>query len=178
MSKKYYSEVEKIYYAIIMCSRKLRHYFEAHHIRVLTNQPLHDIFCNRDNSGQIGKWATDLLEYVIDFEKCTAIKLQIMAEWTKPHAQTDIVQESPWIVYCDGAWGSTGAGAVAILTSPSGRKLRYVARLQFTSKTSKCTNTIAEYEAVLLGLRKIRDIGIQTCVLRTDSKVVSKQIEK
>jgi hypothetical protein len=42
--KKYYSEVEKICDAVIMCSRKLRHYFEAHHIRVLTKQPLHDIF--------------------------------------------------------------------------------------------------------------------------------------
>jgi hypothetical protein len=37
-SKKYYSEVEKICYVVIMCSRKLWHYFEAHHIRVLTNQ--------------------------------------------------------------------------------------------------------------------------------------------
>jgi hypothetical protein len=50
-SKKYYSEVEKICYAIIMFSRKLWYYFKAHHIRVLTNQPLHDIFRNRDISG-------------------------------------------------------------------------------------------------------------------------------
>jgi hypothetical protein len=57
-SKKYYSKVEKICCAIIMCSRKLWHYFEAHHIRVLTNQPLHDIFLNWDSSGRIGKWAT------------------------------------------------------------------------------------------------------------------------
>jgi hypothetical protein len=50
-SKKYYSEVEKIYYAVIMCSRKLWYYFKADHIRVLTNQLLHGIFHNRDNSG-------------------------------------------------------------------------------------------------------------------------------
>jgi ribonuclease HI len=30
----------------------------------------------------------------------------------------------------------------------------------------------------LLGLRKLRAIGIQTCVLYTDSKVVSGQVEK
>jgi hypothetical protein len=36
-SKKYYSEIKKIYYAVVMCSRKLRHYFEAHTKRVLTN---------------------------------------------------------------------------------------------------------------------------------------------
>jgi hypothetical protein len=36
-SKKYYSEVEKICYAVIMSASKLRHYFEAHTIRVPTS---------------------------------------------------------------------------------------------------------------------------------------------
>jgi hypothetical protein len=36
-SKKYYFEVEKICYVIVMRSRKLQHYFEAQTIRVLTN---------------------------------------------------------------------------------------------------------------------------------------------
>jgi ribonuclease HI len=56
---------------------------------------------------------------------------------------------------------------------PSGIKLSYKARLQFTSKTDKCTNNITEYEVILLGLRKLRAISMQTHVLRTDSKVVS-----
>jgi hypothetical protein len=139
-----------------MCSRKLRHYFEAHHIRVLANQPLHDIFRNRDNSKRIGKCATELSEYVINFERRSAIKSQIladfMAEWMEPQSEVDIVQEFPWLVYCDGAWGSTGAGVAAILASPSGRKLRYAARLQFTDETEKCTNNIIEYKAILSGL--------------------------
>jgi hypothetical protein len=50
-SKKYYSEVEKICYAVDMCSRKLSHCFTAHTIRVLRIHPLHDIFGNRDCSG-------------------------------------------------------------------------------------------------------------------------------
>jgi ribonuclease HI len=56
--------------------------------------------------------------------------------------------------------------------------LCYAARLQFTGETSKYTNNIAEYEAILLGLRKLRAIVVQTCKLRTDYKVVSAQIEK
>jgi hypothetical protein len=36
-SKKFYSEMEKICYAVIMSSRKLWYYFEAHTIKVLTN---------------------------------------------------------------------------------------------------------------------------------------------
>jgi hypothetical protein len=36
-SKKYYSEMQKIGYVMVMSARKLRHYFEAHRVRVLTN---------------------------------------------------------------------------------------------------------------------------------------------
>jgi ribonuclease HI len=50
--------------------------------------------------------------------------------------------------------------------------------LQFHNEAYKCTNNIAEYEAILLGLHKLRAIGIQTCTLHTDSKVVAGQIEK
>jgi hypothetical protein len=91
-----------------MSARKLWHYFEAHTIRVLTDQQLHDIFGNRDNSGRIGKWATELLKYIVDFEKCNATKSQIlvdfMADWMEPRSQADdSAQESPWLVYYDGA---------------------------------------------------------------------------
>jgi hypothetical protein len=78
----------KICYAVIMSVRKLRHYFEAHTIILLTNQSLNDIFDNRDSSGRISKWAMELSEYVVDFEKRSAIKLQILVDfvalWMKP----------------------------------------------------------------------------------------------
>jgi hypothetical protein len=38
-SKKYYSNVGKISYAVTMSFRNCRHYFKAHTIKVLTNQP-------------------------------------------------------------------------------------------------------------------------------------------
>jgi hypothetical protein len=61
--------MKKICYVVVMSTRKLRHYFEAHRVRVLTNQWLNNIFRNRDSSGRIGKWAMELAEHVIDFEK-------------------------------------------------------------------------------------------------------------
>jgi ribonuclease HI len=89
-----------------------------------------------------------------------------------------VVHESRWLIYYDGAWVAVGAGATAILISPSGIKLRYEARLHFNSEAYKCTNNIAEYEAILLGLHKLRAIGVQRCTLRTDTKVVAGQKEK
>jgi ribonuclease HI len=89
-----------------------------------------------------------------------------------------IILESTWIIYCDGAWGNAEAGTTVVLISPTRIKLRYAARLHFTNEADKCTSNIAEYEAILLGLRKLRAIRVQTCTLRSDSKVVASQIEK
>jgi hypothetical protein len=50
--------------------------------------------------------------------------------------------------------------------------------MQFNNESDKCTNNIAEYEAILLGLHKLRAIGVQTCTLHTYSKVVANQMEK
>jgi hypothetical protein len=49
-SKLFYTELEKIAYAVVMVVRKLRHYFEGHRIRVITNQPLNDLFVNKEAS--------------------------------------------------------------------------------------------------------------------------------
>jgi hypothetical protein len=181
--KRFYSEMEKICYVVIMSARKLRHYFEAHTIIVLTNRPLNGILGNRDSSGRISKWAMEISEHVVDFEKYSAIKSQILAdfvtEWMELGSATKgIVPESTWIVCCDGTWGAVGARVVTILTAPSGIKLRYVVRLQFSIKTDKCTNNIVEYEAIMLGLHKLRAIRVQMCIPRTDSKVITRQIEK
>jgi ribonuclease HI len=74
--------------------------------------------------------------------------------------------------------GAAGVGVATILTSPSEIKLCDAARLQFNNKADKYANNNAEYEAILLGLRKFRAIDVQSCILHTDSKVVVGQIEK
>jgi ribonuclease HI len=51
-----------------------------------------------------------------------------------------------------------------VLVAPSKVKTCYAAILDFS-----CTNNIAEYEALLLGLRKLKAMGIRREVLKTDS---------
>ena len=41
-----YFDLEKIAYNVVMASRKLKHYFQAHRIKVLSAQPLEALFCN------------------------------------------------------------------------------------------------------------------------------------
>jgi ribonuclease HI len=124
----------------------------------------------------------ELSEYVIDFDKRTAIKSEVLADviadWTEPSSYTEgPMVETPWQIYCDRAWGVVGASVAAILKSPSGIKMKYAARIQFKTEAGKCSNNISKYEAILLGLRKLRALGVEHCIVNTDSKVAS-QIEK
>jgi hypothetical protein len=58
-SKLFYSEMEKMAYAVVMAKRKLRHYFQSHNISVPTAFPLNDMFENKESTGRMGKWATE-----------------------------------------------------------------------------------------------------------------------
>jgi ribonuclease HI len=176
------TELDKIAYAFVMASRKLRHYFEAFKVRVTLDRGLGELFRNPEASVRIAKWAVELSGYHITFEPRTAIKSQVLADfivdWTGPIAQPDAPAEKVWTIHCDGAWCHAGAGAAAVITSPTGVKHRYAARLSFALESDRCTNNVAEYKAVILGLRKLRALGVTTCIIRTDSKVVVGQVEK
>jgi hypothetical protein len=74
LSKKNYTELEKVLYAVLMASRKLQHYFQAYHIIVPSSQPLKDIMRNREATGRIGKWATKLNEFSIDYVHRSSIQ--------------------------------------------------------------------------------------------------------
>jgi hypothetical protein len=74
LSKQNYTELEKVLYAVLMASRKLRHYFQAYHIIVPSSQPLKDIMRNREATGRIGKWAAELNEFTIDYVHRSSIQ--------------------------------------------------------------------------------------------------------
>jgi ribonuclease HI len=180
--KMQYDGTGKIAYAVVMASRKLRPYFEAFKVRVTLDRGLGELFRNPEASVLIAKCAVELSGYHITFEPRTAIKSQVLADfvvdWTGPITQPDPSAEKVWTIHCDGAWCHAGAGAAAVITSPTGVKHRYAAHLNFALESDRCTNNIAEYEVVILGLRKLRALGITTCIIRTDSKVVVGQVEK
>jgi hypothetical protein len=81
-----YTEIEKIAYAVLTFSRKLKHYFQAHEIIVPTSQPLGDILRNKETFGRIEKWATELSQFKITYAPRIAIKSQaledFMTNWT------------------------------------------------------------------------------------------------
>jgi hypothetical protein len=81
LSKKNYTELEKVLYAVLMASRKLRHYFQAYHIIVPSSQPLKDIMRNREAIERIGKWVVELNEFTIDYVHRSSVQSQALADF-------------------------------------------------------------------------------------------------
>jgi len=113
------------------------------------------MFENREASGRIGKWATQLAEHTIDFVSRSAIKSQVLADFIADWTPVVPSQEQPkieaiWQLECDGAYQRDGAGASAVLTAPSGTQLKYAVRLDFTG----CTNNVASSQSKGIGRTK------------------------
>ena len=63
-------------------------------------------------------------------------------------------KEGLWTMYFDGSVENVGVGASVDIISP----IRYFKYLSY-KLTFECTNNIAEYEALLLGLHALKDLG-------------------
>jgi hypothetical protein len=178
LSKKNYTKLEMVLYDVLMASRKLRHYFQTYHIIVPSSQPLKDIMRNREATGRIGKWVAELNEFTIDYIHRFSIQshalADFIADWT-PGAQEEEATKDveAWTVFCDCSWGTFGAEAAAVLVAPSKVRACYAVKLDFS-----CTNNIAKYEALLLGLRKLKAMGIRRAILKTDLQVISGHVDK
>jgi ribonuclease HI len=63
-------------------------------------------------------------------------------------------------MFFDGSLMKTGAGAGLLFISPLGKHLRYVLRLHF-----QASNNVAEYEALVNGLRIAIELGSDASTL-------------
>ncbi len=77
------------------------------------------------------------------------------------------------IVYCDGAArGNPGPAGVGVLvTDEAGRELARVAK-----GLGVATNNVAEYQAVLEGLKAAADLGAMDVLVRSDSRLLVEQL--
>jgi ribonuclease HI len=177
---------QKLLYTLLIASRKLRHYFQVHPIKVVTDRPLETIQRNPNVTGRVAEWAMELQPFEISFETTKVIKSKALTEftakWTNPFADEPPEVESTlpgedapglWVMHFDGAFNLPGAGAGAILTSPFGDKLFYAVQLCFRLE-HKVSNNIAEYEGLLAGLRAANALGIKHLIVKGDSQPVVK----
>jgi ribonuclease HI len=169
--------VQKLLYAVLITSWKLRHYFQEYSITVVTDYPVDDILRNQNATRRISKWAVELGALNIDFKPRTAIKSQalvdFMAQWRENQLPTPSERPEHWVMYFDGSLKLEGAGAVVLLISPKDEQLKYVLHIFW-----KISNNKAEYRALLHGLRLAISLGIKRLLVYEDSAVVINQVNK
>ena len=174
-SKERYPHYQKLAYGVFLASRKLRHYFQEHSITVVSKAPLTAIINNADATGRVAKWGIELAAFDITYKARDAIKSQVLADfiadWTETPPNTPLPEPEAWLMHFDGSKQMHGSGAGVTLKSPTGEELNYVLQIHFDA-----TNNMAEYEALLHGLRIAKDIGIKHIICCGDSDLVAQQV--
>ena len=76
-----YLPLEKAILVVVLGTRKLPHYFQAHTMVVLTQLPLKTILRSVDYTGRIAKWGTILGAFNIKYMHRTSVKGQVLQTW-------------------------------------------------------------------------------------------------
>ncbi|KAI3739905.1 hypothetical protein L2E82_30317 [Cichorium intybus] len=180
-----YPKLEKLFLALIYAARRLRRYFQAHHVEVLTSQPIRQILLKPEKSGRLAKWAIELGEHDIEYKPRTSIKGQALADFLAEIPKEDEEARSKsitpdqkthpetWTLYTEGPTSKEGSGAGLVLTSPEGEEITYSLRFNFQT-----SNNEAEYGELLAGMRLARENGEQHLLAHSDSLLVTNQINE
>ncbi|GJS13291.1 reverse transcriptase domain-containing protein [Tanacetum coccineum] len=76
-----YAPIEKLALALVHAARRLRRYFQAHLIKVITDSTIGQALNNLGASGRLVKRAVELGAYGITYVPRVAIKGQVLAEF-------------------------------------------------------------------------------------------------
>ncbi|KAM2695949.1 hypothetical protein EV1_040390 [Malus domestica] len=154
-----YSNIDKLALALVISARKLCPYFQAHSIIVLTNHFLRQILQSPDTSRRMIKWAMVLGEFDISYQPKLDEKGQTMADFIADFTYHVDIVSTPKEVGCR---------AGLVLTTPDKVAMEYALRFKF-----KASNNEAEYEALLVGLRLAKHLGVTNNFNAKDSSMAA-----
>ncbi|GJX29468.1 reverse transcriptase domain-containing protein [Tanacetum coccineum] len=146
-----YPALEKLILALVYAARRLRRYFQAHTITVLTNTPIKQMLTEPEKTGRIPFEDNEKKE--------------------KPKEVLD--SNSKWRLYTNGASNSDELGARLMLIDPEGNEYTYALRFEFET-----TNNEAEYEALIAGLQIDHEMEISKVAIFMDSQLLVNQIKE
>jgi hypothetical protein len=146
-------EVNKLLYAVLIASRKLHHYFQAHKISVVTSYSLKAVLHHPNATGNIARWVAELVEFELDFLPRHAVKGQVLADfvvdWTpplfhrggldvsEPEVKAPVFTKPHWTLFFNGSSRKEGIGAGILILTPCGEQFKYMVHLDF-----KATNNM------------------------------------
>nr|GEU89507.1 reverse transcriptase domain-containing protein [Tanacetum cinerariifolium] len=158
-----YTLMKKLILALVSANKRLKRYFQAHTIVVITDQPIKQLLSNPEVTGRLLKWRFKLGEHDIQYRPRTSVKGQILADFIverleddTPDTSMEDMKELPdlYILFTDGSSCIDSSGAGLIITNPKGMESTYALRFRFNA-----TNNEAGYEALIAGLRIAGQMG-------------------
>uniref|UniRef100_A0A2N9HIL5 RNase H type-1 domain-containing protein n=1 Tax=Fagus sylvatica TaxID=28930 RepID=A0A2N9HIL5_FAGSY len=181
-----YSGAERACLALIYASQRLRHYFLAHKIQLITkSHPIRSLLHRPVLSGRLAQWLLQLSQYEITTETPTAIKSQAIADLLAQFPGEDSssishevpgeigealladLADSTWTLKFDGSSTSSSSGAGIVLTREDGETIAKSFKLDFS-----CSNNASEYEAYITGLVIAHEMGIKHLRVIGDSNLI------
>lgn len=181
-----YTPMEKACLAVVFATQKLRHYMLSHTVHLVSKiDPLKYMLSRIALTGRLAKWVMLLSEFDIKYFDRKAVKVQAIADHLAdapliadhplvmefPDEHLCLIEELPlWKLYFDGSYIAHGSGAGILLVTPQGDYIPKSFKLQF-----RCTNNIAEYEALVVGLKIAIEWNITELQVYGDSQLIIKQ---
>ncbi|GJV50411.1 reverse transcriptase domain-containing protein [Tanacetum coccineum] len=84
-----YTSMEKLVLALAHASKRLKRYFQAHPIIVITDQPIQHVLSRPEVAGRLQKWIIELGEYTIHYIPRVSVKGQILADFIVERPKED-----------------------------------------------------------------------------------------
>ena len=157
--------MEKLAFTLVTTSRKLKHYFQAYVINVLTYHPSNKAMNKLKAAVRLIQWAIELNEFDVRYQPRNAIKAQVLAdfiaEFSPNQSELNEVDEvQNWVINVDGSSTLYAGGIRVILKSPEEDRLKYTACLQYQT-----TNNETKYQALLKGLELANSPGAESVIV-------------
>jgi len=169
-----YQALEKAALAVVFSARRLRHYFQSFAVLVMTDLPIQKVLKKPDVAGRMVKWAVELVEFDIRYERRGPIKGQIFADFVvelSSETAQSAGSNDRWVLSVDGSSNQLGSGAGVILEGPNGVLIEQSLRFAF-----KANNNQAEYEALIVGILLAKDMGAKVLMAKSDSLLITGQV--
>ena len=99
----------------------------------------------------------------VDYSTCTNLVS------SSTNFSLELIDPQIWTIYFDGSKNKEGVGVGCLLIDPHGNKTMLACHLELY-----CTNNVAEYEALVQGLRKALDLQVKCIEVFDDSQIVTR----
>ncbi|XP_072090459.1 uncharacterized protein [Arachis hypogaea] len=138
-------------------------------------------FLDQDNATLKDEYFIPLADMLIDSTAAKAVKGQVIADFlvdrpNNPNEQgtniVDVVSDC-WKLHFDGSKHKSGAKVGILIISPEGSLSEFLFELKY-----HCSNNVADYETLILGLKIFVAKGVLDIQILGDSQLILKQLSK